>query len=543
MDKEFADRMIGEFQKKFFGYALTKTANLDEAEELAARIVCEAYSVLRRAEDIYNWEGYLYRIASNVYAKYVKERKRNAGEALDGTEMGDSGDFVSDIFREEEAALLRREVAWLARRHREIVLLYYYHNKNIPQIAQLLDLPQGTVKWHLSDARKSIREGMKSVRTNGRLGLEPIYFIRIGHTGDPGAKGGPEDFLNTRLRQNILYAAYFMPKTVQEIAEELGVSPVYVEDEIDYLEEWGFLNLRPGGRYRTNVFITDLPASTVERLREIDRRIAEELSDGYFPILQETFRDYGSQGIYVPENDYNYFLWSLVTMAASSIRRRECDEEVIRRLYCRKLRDGGEYMAYATVCRGEEPEAVGPYDFLGDMYRRCSPGNVGAWSVNTRFDTRQWEWQDNRSDDYGYLHLYMEGGLPRIEALVGIYERLYERGLLAQGGDGTMVNVVVVRQALMEDGMLDPRDNPILDRIPPLSQELYTCVREKCREKIQLAKQYYPEHMHQALECYMGFEISPVMLLEVLLEKGALKSLSERQKKGVMTVVSSDILP
>ena len=179
MDKEFADRMIGEFQKKFFGYALSKTANLDEAEELAARIVCEAYSVLRSAENIYNWEGYLYRIAANVYARYVAERKRSAGEDLNEMEIGDSTDFVSDIFREEEAALLKREVAWLTRRHREIVLLYYYHEKKIPEIAKLLDIPQGTVKWHLSDARKSIKEGMKSMRGKGNLGLEPIRFVRI----------------------------------------------------------------------------------------------------------------------------------------------------------------------------------------------------------------------------------------------------------------------------------------------------------------------------------------------------------------------------
>ena len=177
------------------------------------------------------------------------------------------------------------------------------------------------------------------------------------------------------------------------------------------------------------------------------------------------------------------------------------------------------------------------------MYRRCSPGNIGSWSVNTRFDTRQWEWQDNRSDDYGYLHLYMENRLPKIEALVGIYERLYERGLLAQSKNGSMVNVVVVKQELLEDGKLEPRNNPLLDRLPPLSQEMKSYVKENCREKILLAKQYYPEHMHQALECRMGFEINPVMLLEVLLEKGALKPLSENQRKGVMTEVSSDILP
>lgn len=45
---------------------------MQEAEELAARITCEAYVTMRKVEGVYNWDGYLYRIAANVYAKYVQ---------------------------------------------------------------------------------------------------------------------------------------------------------------------------------------------------------------------------------------------------------------------------------------------------------------------------------------------------------------------------------------------------------------------------------------------------------------------------------------
>ena len=77
MDKAFADKMISEYQKKFFGFALSKCSNFNEAEELASRITCEAYMTLRAVEDVYNWEGYLYRIAHNVYVHYVKEQAKH----------------------------------------------------------------------------------------------------------------------------------------------------------------------------------------------------------------------------------------------------------------------------------------------------------------------------------------------------------------------------------------------------------------------------------------------------------------------------------
>ena len=38
MEKKFADQMIEQFQTKFFGFALSKCQNMQEAEELEARI-------------------------------------------------------------------------------------------------------------------------------------------------------------------------------------------------------------------------------------------------------------------------------------------------------------------------------------------------------------------------------------------------------------------------------------------------------------------------------------------------------------------------
>lgn len=39
MDKIYADQMIEKYKTMFYGFALSKTYTIDEAEELAARIV------------------------------------------------------------------------------------------------------------------------------------------------------------------------------------------------------------------------------------------------------------------------------------------------------------------------------------------------------------------------------------------------------------------------------------------------------------------------------------------------------------------------
>ena len=49
--------------------------------------------------------------------------------------------------------------------------------------------------------------------------------------------------------------------------------------------------------------------------------------------------------------------------------------------------------------------------------------------------------------------------------------------------------------------------------------------------------------MHQLVAHYNQFHLNTVMILDELLATGKLKPLTTQQKKGVMTLVYSDVLP
>ena len=60
-------------------------------------------------------------------------------------------------------------------------------------------------------------------------------------------------------------------------------------------------------------------------------------------------------------------------------------------------------------------------------------------------------------------------------------------------------------------------------------------------QKINLQKEYMPEHMHKLFEVYESAKhINPIMVINELLKRGTLKPLSDVQKKGVMIAVYSD---
>ena len=52
--------------------------------------------------------------------------------------------------------ILRRCLAELTPAHREIIDLVYYHEKSLAEVAQIVDIPENTVKTRLFYARKRL---------------------------------------------------------------------------------------------------------------------------------------------------------------------------------------------------------------------------------------------------------------------------------------------------------------------------------------------------------------------------------------------------
>lgn len=547
MNKIYADKMIEKYKTIFYGFALSKTYTVDEAEELAARIVLEAYVTLLKADDISNWDGYLYRIAYGVYSRYVKEIKRNNNFTIDDMEITSDVDFTKEIMQSEDYKLIRREISWLSKIQREIIYMYYYKGKKIPYISHALNLPEGTVKWHLHDARKLMKEGMERMRSTGELGIKPITLCNMGHNGYAGEKGDTSDFLNTKLRQNIAYSAYFEAKTVTEIATELGVSPVFIEDEVDILEEYGFLDKLRGNKYLTNIMIDNIPLTASTEITNIQKDISKIICDEYVPLLESKFADYKKHGIYIPENDFGYLLWSLIPMSLGGQfwDKAFTDSDLLEGTHYRvKRKDGGDYIAHATVVDSEKDLNFNKhYASCGDMTRGSLQYPVASWQISSDFDSREFGWRDNLTSDFESLYLYMTGKMNKSEATLDKFRRLYDRGLIINNNGKDEINVIVAKVPKDDNNMVCGWNNDLFSLFPDYPDKMILGVKEKTHLIYEIEKNYYPKHMHKLVEYYSNFYINKIMVLDELVERGILKPLTEYQKKGVMTVVFSDIFP
>lgn len=130
MNKLDADKIIEEYIQKLYGFSVNKLGDPDEAEELSARIVAEVYEVLVRRENIVNLNGYIYKIAHNIWTRYIgrksKSRNYETSGGFDGTDgfenIPDESDFTEKFQKTEQYGLIRREIAYLSKMQREIVV-------------------------------------------------------------------------------------------------------------------------------------------------------------------------------------------------------------------------------------------------------------------------------------------------------------------------------------------------------------------------------------------------------------------------------------
>ena len=186
MDKAYVDKITTGYIEKIFGFALSKTMDTVKAEELASRIIFDLYVSLLKIDDVYNIDGYVYRVASNVYARFVDEEVKGRYISLDEVGISCESDFTKDIEKDETYIRLRREISYLGKTQREIIVMHYFEKLKQFEIAEKLNLPLGTVKWHLFDARNQIKEGINKMREKGTLGMKPVKFTSMGHSGNPG---------------------------------------------------------------------------------------------------------------------------------------------------------------------------------------------------------------------------------------------------------------------------------------------------------------------------------------------------------------------
>jgi len=153
-----------EFINKVYMYCYKHFYDSEKVQDLAHDILLEAVAAQKSNRKIDNFYAWFWRMAHNKVCAYIKLRNNEAVslESFIGGlyEFADENEVDKDLLYEEEMAELRQAVSKISKIHKEVIVLYYLEQRTIKEIANILSVPEGTVKRRLHDAKKEIKTNL-----------------------------------------------------------------------------------------------------------------------------------------------------------------------------------------------------------------------------------------------------------------------------------------------------------------------------------------------------------------------------------------------
>lgn len=260
---------IEHYMSNIFYYCLKKTGDKNDADELVSDISLCVVDAINKGIIPDNFGAYVWKIAKNRYYRWVKERAKQKSIMIDNMELleqlPNDCNLEDQIIEDEQTKLLRRELAFLPLEYIHIVEEYYLKGKKTSEVAKTLNIPQGTVFTKLTQIRKMIRKGMSMTRVFGRRSYNPeiIKYIFSGNVSEE--KWG---LVDRKLATNIICEAYGSPRSVLDLAMELGIAVPYMEDEVSILQENGILKAVEGNQYVTDlIFLSKKAQDDINSIR------------------------------------------------------------------------------------------------------------------------------------------------------------------------------------------------------------------------------------------------------------------------------------
>ena len=146
--------MVAEYGNRLLAAATLMCRNDLDAEELVFRTLEQAVKKIRQfkpAGDFYKW---LYTIMLNFRRMDVRRKGPDVvafGTTADLPEVPIAS-FI-DVVSATDAEVVRAAVKELSEAHREVTVLRYFEGRTVEEIAEMLEVPVGTVKSRLHHAR------------------------------------------------------------------------------------------------------------------------------------------------------------------------------------------------------------------------------------------------------------------------------------------------------------------------------------------------------------------------------------------------------
>jgi|WetSurMetagenome_2_1015567.scaffolds.fasta_scaffold92572_3 RNA polymerase sigma-70 factor, ECF subfamily len=173
-DHEAFRKLVENARVNVYRLAYDLTSDRHDAEDLSQEVFIKAYRALRTFRGDAKWNSWLYRITVNTFYDLARSRmnkminySNNWDQDSGEREILKQGNSISPD-ASAEAAIIQKHIEQaldrLSPRERSVFVLRHYHDLTLKQIADTLEISDGTVKTFLFRAIQKLQQALACYR-------------------------------------------------------------------------------------------------------------------------------------------------------------------------------------------------------------------------------------------------------------------------------------------------------------------------------------------------------------------------------------------
>jgi RNA polymerase sigma-70 factor (ECF subfamily) len=160
-DRMAFDRLLERFERPVFNLAWRMLGNAAEAADATQNVFLKVFEHLGEYRPQYRLFSWIYRIAVNESSDRLQQRKRTCSwedEAGSGQVTGWESQPDALAGNDQLHDAVQASLMELKQEYRAVIVLRHFSECSYEQMAEILHIPEKTVKSRLYSARQSLRE-------------------------------------------------------------------------------------------------------------------------------------------------------------------------------------------------------------------------------------------------------------------------------------------------------------------------------------------------------------------------------------------------
>ncbi|MFQ5708604.1 MAG: RNA polymerase sigma factor [bacterium] len=170
-DETAYKELLDNYRGAIFNLLYKMVRNREETEDLVQEAFMKAFKALPSFNEEYAFSTWLYKIAINNCIDHIRKKRLktysidkpvSAKDGELGREFPDTSMSPDkDLLSEEKSNIIEAAIGELPKNYKTVIVLRHAEEKSYEEIAEILNIPLGTVKARIFRAREMLKKKLK----------------------------------------------------------------------------------------------------------------------------------------------------------------------------------------------------------------------------------------------------------------------------------------------------------------------------------------------------------------------------------------------